>query len=166
MGAAYHFRVVAQGHRAVERALNAGLDQFVRHLPRAVDAAVAYRLQAGGQRRLFRVYAQADDVHGVLAPADRDFDAVEEGQAPPRRLGPRRGQAVGAVVVGQRHQGGFALGGARDHLLRRQGAVGGVGMKVQIDAGHAHCPFAAAWRAASRNSQAASLARYSVISAL
>ena len=53
-------------------------------------AAVTVGGQAGLQRSVGRVDAQADDVDGVTCPGNRDLDTVNEDQRPERWLAHRR----------------------------------------------------------------------------
>jgi hypothetical protein len=96
--------------------MNADAGQRVGHFLRPLYPAIADGLQAGHQSRMFRVNPQPDNMHGVLAiPGDGHFHAIEKIHAMGGSGGTGFGQTAGAVVVGQRHQGGFTLGGAGNH---------------------------------------------------
>ncbi len=77
---------------------------------------------------------QSHHVDVDAAPLGRELGAGNQADALRAGGGLGRLDAVHGVVVGQRHQG-HPLGPAqRDHLGRRQGAVGGRGVHVQVDA--------------------------------
>ncbi len=118
--------------RTLEAAGDAGLRQAVGHLERALAPAAARGGQAGLQRRIVGIEAQADDVHGDADEADRDLGAGEVGQAQRQRGVARALLAADLVVVGERpelHAVGLR---ACCQGFRRERAVGNGGVAVQV----------------------------------
>ena len=136
MRASHHLLVDGIVVRAFVGAVDAGARQIVAHAPRALDAAEADALQADGQPGMGGIDTQADDVHGLSAPAHRDFDAGDQGQPGLIRRGPGRGDPGHIVVVGQGEHVHAVGRGTRDDVGGRQHAVRHIGMAMQIDIEH------------------------------
>ena len=136
MGAPHQLLVgrVAAGARV--GAGDAGLRQIVPHPPGALDAPAADAVQAGSQFGMLRIDAQTDDVHGLAAPAHRDFDARDQPQPCRRRHRLGSGNSRHVVVIGQRERVHAIRRGARDDFGGRQHTVGHIGMAMQIDIEH------------------------------
>ena len=118
---------------AVVGVLYAGfLFHAARYFARARLAGGAYGFQPGAQRFVFRVKAKPHDVHCHVRPGDGDFHAREEGDGIHAGGVLCLGEAFDGVVVGERPEVNASNGGAVGELLRRERAIGKLGMAVQV----------------------------------
>jgi hypothetical protein len=86
--------------------------------------------QTPGERRIARVYAESDHMHGQPGPGNRNFDSRHELDA---GLASRRfclRQPADFVVVGKREQGDPFFRRARDQRCGRQHSIGIRGVAV------------------------------------
>ena len=93
----------------------------------------------GSEGALFvscRIDAEADDVHGIPLPRDRNLAAVDESNAGLASRDTRIVESRDLVVIGQRNHVDSARCRAADHVGRGQNAVGASGMAVQVVAEH------------------------------
>ena len=101
-------------------------------LLRALFAATARGGEAGDQRLIVVIEAEADDVHRLARERDRDLGAGEVGQLQRERGVAGATLAGELVVIGQRPQL-HAIGlGAHRQCLRLERAVGHAGVAVQV----------------------------------
>ncbi len=133
MRAADDFRIADVVERALQAAVHAGLLQRIADSLGPPDAGRAHPFQSGAEVGAVRVDVQANHVKRCILPAHRDFDAIDEAHASGTRLGARRCQPSGIVVVRQGQDFDAVGRRARDDCARVEQAVRGGGMTVKID---------------------------------
>jgi hypothetical protein len=98
----------------------------VAKLPEASEATL--------QRRISRIDTQSDDMHRDALPGHRDLDAGHESESEPGGGVGRLLQSFEGVVIGQRHDLDPSGMGAGHQLGRRQSAIRGGGVCMQVEA--------------------------------
>ena len=116
---------------AIER--HAEIRQPRDHRLDAATAIVPLRAKELDERRVIRIEEVTEDVD-VAGPLDRrDFDAGHETHAVPRRGIRRFRQTCGRVVIGDAENGKARGAGLGNELRRRERAVGGGRVKMEVD---------------------------------
>ena len=141
MGARDQVGVADIAQRAFEGARDAHPGQRIGHRLRPHAAAATYLGQAGAQRFVVGIEAEAEDMHGLAGEGDRDFGAGEVLHAQAQRGVARALLAAGFVMVGQRPEFNPAGVGALGQGFGGQGAVGNVGVRMQIGVEEMHNPI-------------------------
>ena len=101
VGAGDEVGVACVGQRAFKGTLDTDTLQVFGHVQGPLSAPAAGLLQACGQRRVVRVKAQSDDVHGLVQKSHRNFDAGQVAHAASLGCGCCARLAADFVVVGQ-----------------------------------------------------------------
>src|SRR5687768_8333099 len=117
-------------------AVNSELVELCRDVTGAHRPAIANGGQAEGQLGMFRIYAKPDNVQGLAAPIDGNFNPVDKGNICLTRSPARFVQPAHIVMIGQRQD----VNPARNRMLHQlrgcQQAVGNRGMAMKINIEH------------------------------
>ena len=118
---------------AVERIRHALEGELAAYFFRPQPAAVVQLRNRLDQRRGIDFKTIAEHVNGRPAPGAGQFDAVDQLHAQPLGGRARFGEAFEGVVIGQGQDSHAVLERTRNQCRRRQGAIGGRAVAVQIN---------------------------------
>jgi len=136
MGTADQTRIFGVPHGSLEAAGITDFLQFRSHALGSIDAPRTYPLQAGVEHCITGIEIESEDMNLRTAPLDRNFNAIHETHPCRIRCLTRLRQPAQRVVIGQRQQFNAIGDSPPDQFGRRQDAVGGGGMTMEIDFGH------------------------------